>query len=123
MRDHPVAPPALTSRSVYAKGSQTLSLTVQTILAVGMESLHLRVSNGQAQVPVTKLRSLGKHGGSLLLQKAGTALVPPAWGTPGSTFPGSTRQWEGIAQGMRRYPLLGTVLHEQQEAQSLSFQL
>lgn len=33
------------------------------------ESLHLRISNGQAQVPVTKLRSLGKHGGSLLLQK------------------------------------------------------
>lgn len=72
---------------------------------------------------MTKLRSLGKHGGSLLLQKAGTALVPPAWGTPGSTFPGSTRQWEGMAQGMRCYPLLGTVLHEQQEAQSLSFQL
>lgn len=52
-----------------------------------------------------------------------TVLVPPAWGTPESTFPGSIGQWEGTAQGMRCYPLLSTVLREQQEAQSLSFQL
>lgn len=52
-----------------------------------------------------------------------TVLVPPAWGTPESMFPGSTDQWEGTAQGMRCYPLLSTVLREQQEAQSLSFQL
>lgn len=60
-------------------------------------------------------------------------LVPPAWGTPESrcstphllrtTCLGSTGQWEGTAQGMRCYPLLSTVLREQQEAQSLSFQL
>lgn len=115
------------------KGSQTLLLTVQTILAVGMERVFTFASATASPGPCDQAEIPRETWQESPPPEGRDFLVPPAWGTPESrcstphllrtTFLGSTGQWEDTAQGMRRCPLLSAVLRGQQEAQSLSFQL